>query len=465
MRETCNGLSFWRTSLIASVVILPLLSPAVASANQKINAECVNDPSYSCLLGAATKAANSNEKPIWRYMALSGIADVQIEVGDIEGAEKTLSQVRRHYNTYGSRLKIIRHHADQNDFERALSLTQALGRQIQASEHADEDIHFGNAVEYLARKSRDAEDQQKLEDNLNRILNLAHQIKYRAARADAYLEIATSVKQAGQDDVARLLYQEALRDANIADQELDRIYLPPKIAIAQHDAGFADDALVTLQAGAVVVEGLRSKDHRQSGYVRISLAYRTIGNQQGADAFLARIDEPVYRVLAMAREALLLVKSGDVEMGKKRFEGALFLTSDIPNIRTRQGAIEKISDAQAEAGLGHDAMRTVELIPETPGQVAKSPANVNKQRQLGYIAHTLIRNGELEQAMQVTEKLLSPWEKSYALNRIAAAKLEAGEEKDAKELLQRAFNTAQEIENPLHRNGVLLEIVGRMQQL
>jgi tetratricopeptide (TPR) repeat protein len=197
------------------------------------------------------------------------------------------------------------------------------------------------------------------------------------------------------------------------------------------------------------------KDELLQDLINIQLENNDI---EGAIQFLQRVYYPTNKIQLLIKVAIAQAKQGDREGSRRNFNDAITIASGFTHdlsLRhfTKIRALCDIAVGQAEAG---DPSARNTLKSANPRMQL---AHYYKDARLSYFAIAQARCGLLQEALQTTESIQTPWTIAYTLASIAAVQAEEGDPAEARKLFQKAVDAANKIKDRWPRDRTLLSIV------
>lgn len=279
-------------------------------------------------------------------------------------------------------------------------------------------------------KALEGEDAPAIKELLAKARERAQTLPQAWDKTSTLCSIAVALARAGEKTEARKIFEDArhVTEAVEASTELTvkRGYRLGTIAQAQARAGFFNDSLDTARS-------------------------------------IPR-DEPQ----ALIYVGAALAKAGDKKTAGKTFDEAREATAGVSNAASRAWTYASVADAQGEAGLLADAIKTAELIPDGDASKARVLAKIAvwlakqreraeagrafheaeqsaalvdprfKEAQLTEIAEALTEAGFHVRAQAVAEKIQRPDLKARLLCQQALQSARAGDKAEARKILGRA---------------------------
>lgn len=315
------------------------------------------------------------------------IAFAQSEIGDQAAAAETL---RRAFET----IELIKKESNKMRGLQEIAAAQIRIRDLQgasitiqkAFQTAD---HLKNAAYYKIQTSTTVADmhtnlnnRESARQNLVEAISLLNVSMEESAEIEALVAISSSQARMDDQAAARKTFEKAL---SITDRLKDhnsrltqRILALVKMVEVQVETGNKKEAPLLIQQALRAVESIKQEEKKSSALRNIAMAQARIGDVEGA-----------YR-----SESLILDKK--------------YSTQSFPYI----------AESQIKSGDLQNALKTVEMIGKTDP--------LRKESLLANIATALAKEGDLEKASQILNRIGHPF-KLTVLRSLGRAKIKAGE--------------------------------------
>jgi len=179
---------------------------------------------------------------------------------------------------------------------------------------------------------------------------------------------------------------------------------------------------------------------------------------EGTAQFLQRVYYPTNKIPLIIKVAIAKAKHGDRKGSRRNFGEAVTIASGFTHdlsLRhfTKIRALCDIAVGQTQAG-DPSARDTLKLA-----KPRMQLGHYYTDARLSYFAIAQARCGFLQEALQTTESIQTPWRIAYTLASIAAVQVEEGNSTDARELFHKAGDAASKIKDSGPRAQTLLSVV------
>lgn len=377
---------------------------------------------------AARRSVESLEASIevgyLRASRLNDVAGAWAYLGDLDRAFATVGKLRNNRNKDEARSEIAQSLAERKDFPAAIEIT----RKIRNKDIAEKTL--GSIAGTQARKL-----------DIRSALQTLRRVADPKILASAFQSMALTAHQAGGAATARKLYRKSFSAAEAIPSHYDKGYQLLNLAKYQIDyGGFLDDARRSLSLGSQSLSNVRRYWNRKSLTTSIAVIQAKLGDLDGALETLGKllpgdgIDELVETLpwksdwraaLRRAAELIAPLSGNNRDYALGRVVYALLDKAERPEeargkarLITAQGyrgtVMARIASSYAGKGRYEIAMRFADKITDTEGRDAA----------YGNICYRMARNGYLDRALELAERIGTPEKRTDAFSNIASAILE-----------------------------------------
>lgn len=332
--------------------------------------------------------------------------------------------MRNNRNKDEARSEIAQSLAERKDFPAAIEIT----RKIRNKDIAEKTL--GSIAGTQARKL-----------DIRSALQTLRRVADPKILASAFQSMALTAHQAGGAATARKLYRKSFSAAEAIPSHYDKGYQLLNLAKYQIDyGGFLDDARRSLSLGSQSLSNVRRYWNRKSLTTSIAVIQAKLGDLDGALETLGKllpgdgIDELVETLpwksdwraaLRRAAELIAPLSGNNRDYALGRVVYALLDKAERPEeargkarLITAQGyrgtVMARIASSYAGKGRYEIAMGFADKITDTEGRDAA----------YGDICYRMARNGYLDRALELAERIGTPEKRTDAFSNIASAILE-----------------------------------------
>ena len=299
----------------------------------------------------ALATAQPIEDDYQRAVAFTSIAKAQAEAGNFGEALATAQRIEDDYQRAVAFASIAKAQAEAGNFGEALATAQRI----------EDDYQRAVAFASIAKAQAEA-------GNFGEALATAQRIEmedWYGHRAEALHNIAAAQAEAGNHRDAKQSFSEALAAAQRIESP-NRAGVFRDIATAQAEAGNLRDAKQSFSEAVAATKMVENDDRRAEALYRIARAQADTGYFQDALATAQRIKEGSHsRADAFIETARAQAEAGNLWNAKQSLAMALAATQGITWYPHHMGSILRIARAQAEAGNLRDAKQSFSKALET----------------------------------------------------------------------------------------------------
>ncbi|MCY4383135.1 MAG: serine protease [Nitrospinae bacterium] len=305
----------------------------------KGRATCTTKPTYECVMGLALHAANSEEFFPIRAKRLQDIAAVQMEIGDIQGAQQTLAAATR---AASSRDVFIGTLSDIETFANIFIAQTKIGDLQAADQTAMALTKAVNASSFHSRAKAYLASAQAKTARISNAIQLASRIKG-TPRSRALADIAQAQAESG--DIAT-----AMETAMSIGDDSHRNRALLMVSDAQARVGNFEDARIT-------VREIGDAAGRQAGFLRIAGWQLVAGHIEAAERTMILVSA------SGLFDGWFHMLLSTIQAKKGNFTAAITMADSLPRDQNgsaiRIALLNEIAVMQAGAGKALDAKRTL----------------------------------------------------------------------------------------------------------